>query len=57
MPDRLKMCYARANKLGGVFVWDTELDDQQLLIGNIKKQYDSASCDDYQPPVCGFSNQ
>ena len=46
------MCYARANKLGGVFVWDTELDDQQVLMRNIRAQYDKASCGDYRPPAC-----
>ncbi len=49
---RFKMCYARSRKLGGVMVWDTEMDDNQFLIGKIKNLYDSPSCSDFAPPVC-----
>jgi GH18 family chitinase len=49
---RKKMCYGRFMKLGGVFVWDGEVDDNTELIKSIKGSYDKASCGDFEEPSC-----
>lgn len=49
---RLKSCYARYRGLGGVMVWDGEMDDDELLIRGVKEQYDNPQCDDFEPPAC-----
>ncbi len=48
----LKMCFARDQKLGGVFSWDAELDDDQKLITAMKAQYDKPDCGSYSAPAC-----
>ena len=52
MTLRLKMCYVRSRKMGGVMTWDSEMDDNQYLIGKIRQQYDSPGCSDFAPPAC-----
>ncbi len=49
---RLKSCYARYRGLGGLMVWDGEMDDDELLIRGVREQYDNPQCDDFEPPAC-----
>lgn len=49
---RLKDCYARARNLGGLMVWDGEMDNDELLIRFVRKQMDSPNCEDYDAPMC-----
>lgn len=55
----LKICWARHKALGGLMVWDGEMDDSLELIKNINSQRSAdftALCGvsqaNYQPPVC-----
>ena len=54
--QRRKMCYVRYRKLGGVFSWDGELDDNLKLVREARKNYDSANCNDFVVPTCAFGS-
>ena len=49
---RLKMCYSRYKKLGGVFSWDGEMDDQLELTYASYSEYTNPNCDGFKAPSC-----
>lgn len=46
-----KICYAKANNLAGIFMWDQFNDDNLKLFASLAKNWDKP-CVDYCPPSC-----
>jgi chitinase len=49
---RLKTCWARYKKLGGIMTWTADLDDDEFLSRNLKLQLDTRQCTDFLIPKC-----
>lgn len=52
----MKMCFARRKRLGGLMIWDAEMDDNLELVKNLKANLVSGDCDNFEIPDCPTSN-
>ncbi|XP_037042150.1 uncharacterized protein LOC119078657 [Bradysia coprophila] len=53
----MKMCFARRKRLGGIMIWDGEMDDKLELVKNMKANIAGGSCDKFVLPDCPKSRK